>query len=164
MSDRPTDLEAAREMFFAHDGSRFYMSRNDLEQRYLDYRVPRPVEAEWLAELTEEKLAALHERGNWRSVNFVLSHSDTRHLDLIAGSQPQGVFWEKCAFLELLLKYVRACRDRYPTQQLLDVCNDVSEHAGRLGRRVRADRSVRRVAWIIEKAEAIREELRSESQ
>jgi hypothetical protein len=34
----------ARELYLAHDGSRFYMSRNGVEHEYLSYGVPLEVE------------------------------------------------------------------------------------------------------------------------
>ena len=43
-------LQPARELFFTYDGSRFYMSRDGVEQDYLRFAVPREVETAWLEE------------------------------------------------------------------------------------------------------------------
>ncbi len=154
-----SDLEAARELYFRYDGSRFYMSRDGVEQQYLEYRVPPALEADWLAELTADKVAELDQRGNWRSVNFFWSHRDPCHLPLVAATAPKGVFWEKCAYLEHLLRYVDQCADHYSTSELSDVCDFVTEHARRLRRSVRAESSVKRASRIVDQAAEVRSNL-----
>ena len=85
------EFRAARELFFAYDGSLFYMSRDGSDRRYLEYRVPESVEQGWLAELTARHLASLDAKGNWRVINFLLSHRDSRYLDATCTVTPWSV-------------------------------------------------------------------------
>jgi hypothetical protein len=102
-------MEGARELFFKYDGSRFYMSRDGVEDDYLRYSVPKHLETQWLEELTAAKLNMLETSGNWLVVHFLSSHSDTRHLARLTRATPRGEFWQRCAYLEELLRYVKMC-------------------------------------------------------
>ena len=117
------NFNKARQLFFAHDGSRFYMSRNGVEDQYARMQVPTSIESGWLEELTALKLKQLSSAGNWRVLNFLIHHSDFRHLDKIESAVPLGQFWEKCAFLEDLLRYLRACGSTYESTRIISVCN-----------------------------------------
>ncbi len=83
-------LQPARELFFTYDGSRFYMSRDGLEEDYLRFAVPREVEKAWLEEPTATKLQGLGEPGNWTSIYFLCHHNDTRHLHAVLHAEPLG--------------------------------------------------------------------------
>jgi len=103
------DKARARELFFQYDGSRFYMSRDGVEDEYVDYAVPKQLEKQWLEELTQVKLDLLEQPGNSLVLNFLLNNRDTRHLARILDATPQGPFGLRCAFLEGVLKYVELC-------------------------------------------------------
>jgi hypothetical protein len=103
------DREEARRLFFAYDGSTFYMSRDGLEEEYRGARVPPEVESAWLEELTDMKLRDLHRSGNWRVLHFLNQHANHGHLATLLGAEAKGLLWERCAFLEELLLYARAC-------------------------------------------------------
>jgi hypothetical protein len=106
------DFSAAKELFFSYDGSRFNMSRNDEEDAYKAYNVPQELERGWLAELTEQKLAALQSPGNWWSIQFLQSHQNCRHLADVLRARPLGLLWQRIAFVEEQLAYVLMCRGR----------------------------------------------------
>ncbi len=95
----------AKELFDTYDGSTFYMSRDGVEEKFLSYRVPQHISNKWLNELTAQKLEILDSPGNWKVVHFLIHHSDFNYLEDILQIVPRGVLWEKCAFLETLLKY-----------------------------------------------------------
>ena len=105
-------MDAAKDLFFRYDGSWFYMSRDGVDREYAAYNIPRSTEKLWLKELTTKKLAALGDSGNWRVIHFLIHHADFAHLPEILAVSPVGKLWERCAFLEKLLKYLAECRER----------------------------------------------------
>jgi len=111
-------MERARELFFRHDGSRFYMSRNDVEYEYLGYAVPRELEMQWREELTADKLAKLDQPGNWWTLNYLCHHNDTRYLHQVVQAEPLGEFWQRVSYLELLLEYTERCAACYPIDDI----------------------------------------------
>jgi hypothetical protein len=102
-------MDRARELFFKYEGSRFYMSRNDVEDDYRSYAVPKQLEKQWLEELTATKLNMLEEGDNWSVVYFLLHHRDTRHLSRIMQATPRGSYGQRCAYLQDVLDYVKMC-------------------------------------------------------
>jgi len=147
------DFSAAQELFFQHDGSRFYMSRNDVEDVYAAYGVPTELEARWLEELTEQKLGLLQTPGNWRSIHFFVDQRDCRELTAVLHAKPLGVLWQRIAFVEEQLSYVEMCggegsdlsASRAGIRQVLANAHD-------LRRSCRSDRSRSRVDRLIAKA------------
>jgi len=131
--------EAARRLYFEHDGSKFYMSRSGADGEYERYRVPSTLEAAWLEELTQARLEELDKRGNYRVVNFLLHHGDLRHLDRVIRTKPQGVIWEKCAFLELLLQLLGMAVDKKQLSpvNLTQALENVQQHCAALLRQAR---------------------------
>jgi hypothetical protein len=104
------DFESAKKVFFDHDGSRFCMSRDDVEESYAQARVPRQLEAQWLVELKAEKLAALDKPANWKTVYFLKQHGMYDCEKMLLDADPVGDPLERIAYLEELLDYLR----RYP--------------------------------------------------
>lgn len=102
-------MDRARELFFKYEGSRFYMSRDDVEHEYRSYAVPKQLEKQWLEELTATKLNMLEEGNNWSVVYFLLHHRDTRHLPRIMQATPRGSYGQRCAYLQDVLNYVKMC-------------------------------------------------------
>lgn len=110
-----SDLDAAKALFWAHDGSSFYMSRGlmrDELERFRRFAVPPEVQAQWLSELTAEQLVKLGEPGNAMVVNFLLHHGDTAYLNELVAQAPLGTVRERCAYLEDLLRYIDRCAGR----------------------------------------------------
>ena len=105
------DLQAARDLFFRYDGSRFYMSRDGMEADYQEAGVPPQVETTWLKELKRDKLRLLARKGNWRVLDFFLHHADFGHLADFIRAEPRGVLWERCSFLEKLLTYAGEAKE-----------------------------------------------------
>ncbi len=104
------DLIEAKRLFFAYDGSYFYMTRDGVQEAYREAGVPPEVESAWLDELTQVKLQALRRKGNWSALYFLNRRDDHRHLAVVLEAEPMGVLWERCAFLEQLLKYGAGAR------------------------------------------------------
>ena len=92
----------AKNIYFDYIGSRFFMDRDGIYPTYAKFKVSKEKEQKWLKELTEIKLKALKERGNWKTIFFLNQHSDFEHLNEILNSEPLGEYWEKCSFLEQL--------------------------------------------------------------
>ena len=86
----PEDLAAARELLFQYEGSSFYMSRDGLEQEYLGHRVPKSLEAEWMRELTEQRM-----RSVGHAVNVVNQGGTIRFLDDQAGGLADLSPWNR---------------------------------------------------------------------
>jgi hypothetical protein len=151
------DLSAARDLFFSFEGSRFYMSRNDVESVYLSYNVPLEVERRWLSELTDQKLGMLQSPGNWWSINFLLSHRDGRHLSDVLQARPRGVLWQRTAFVEEQLSYVEMClRLGCSIGEARTGIEQVLANARALLSSCRSDRTRGRVNQLIAKAEQAR--------
>jgi hypothetical protein len=160
----PKDLSAARDLFFKHDGSRFYMSRNDMEAVYAAYGVPEELEREWLSELTKQKLASLQSPGNWWTIHFLLDHRDCRHAGDVLRAKPLGVLWQRIAFAEGQLSYVELCT--HHGQDVGDASAGIDQvlaNARALLRSCRSDRSRGRVNQLVVRAELARSALRPTS-
>jgi hypothetical protein len=136
-----------------YDGSSFHMGRDGYWLVYQGYRVPAEVEAGWRRELTDKYLDALDRPGNWMSVYFFDHHGDLTHFDEVVAATPQGVFWEKCAFLEHLLRYADKCSVEVPQPRIHEVYQDVLRHARRLAREAREPKHVQRIERLKERAE-----------
>jgi len=149
--------EAARRLYFEHDGSKFYMWKNGTDDEYERYHVPSTLEAAWLEELTQSKLEELDKPGNWWVVSFLVHHGDLRHLDRVIRTKPQGVMWEKCAFLELLLQLLERAVDKKQLSpaNLTQALGNVQQHCAALLRRARAKASCDRIRAIVRKTEAM---------
>lgn len=102
-------MDRARELFFAYDGSVFYMSRNGVDDEYRQYAVPKELEKQWMEELTATKLDLLDGPGYWHVASFLLHHRDTRHLTRLLNVKTRGESGHRCAYLEDLLRYVEMC-------------------------------------------------------
>lgn len=108
----PTDEAAARALFFAYEGSTFYMSRDGSDREFAAMQVPRALRERWLKEMTEERLASMGGPGGWRSVNFLWHHGVSGHLPAVLGHAPLGKPWERTAYLELAAKYAEQCASK----------------------------------------------------
>lgn len=105
------DTEArAKELFFAYDGSPFYMDRDGVYDEFRASNIPRETSDEWMRELTAKHLAGLAKPGNWWSLHFLSHHSKYGYVTEALAARPLGLWWEKVAFLEELLWYVRQAR------------------------------------------------------
>jgi hypothetical protein len=151
----------ARQMYFRYLGSSFYMNRAGESKALFDsYRVPEDVLRQWAVELKAQQLARLNQPGNWWVLNFLHHHSYLGHLADIVAQPPRGRLWERCAYLERLLKYADRCADQnyqrpgpnYPPSQLWAALEHVILAAERLLRVARAARSIDRVERIIDGA------------
>lgn len=161
---QPGAFSIARDLFFQHDGSRFNMSRNDLEATYLAYNVPKELESQWLSELTKQKLALLKSPGNWWSILFLRSHQDCRHLSDVLQARPLGVLWQRTAYVEEQLAYVEMCRRSASGIGDSGAAIDrVLANARALRSSCRSDRTRKRVDQLVAKAELARSAPRRES-
>jgi hypothetical protein len=158
------DLTRARKLFFDYDGSGFYMSRDGVDVEYERYGVPPDVERAWLEELAATKLELLARPGNWHVVHFLLHHGDTRHLTRLVEAKPLGVVWERCAYLETLLKYVDICSGAYDADDLQAAVEQVLSEARALTPRVRSARSSARVGSLVAAAERRVDDLSNRNQ
>jgi hypothetical protein len=160
----PGRFSAAKELFFNHDGSRFNMSRNDLEATYAAYNVPEQLERQWLSDLTMHKLQLLQSPGNWWSIHFLLSHRDCGHLSDVLQARPIGVLWQRIAFAEEQLSYVEMCtrhgRDVGDANAGID---RALANARALLRSCRSNRTRGRVNQLVVRAELARSALRPTS-
>jgi hypothetical protein len=146
-------VRAARDLFFKYDGSRFYMSRDGADREYESYGVSRDLERQWMRELTARHLAALNKPGNWWTLNFLVHHRDTSHLEVIIGSPPLGEVWQRTAYLELMLDYIGACQSAGAARsQIASALEAVQIHAIDLVRSTRSDASRARAARVLEDA------------
>lgn len=143
------NLSNAKELFFRYDGSLFYMYRDGVEKDFLNLQIPESLLAEWLEELTNSKLKQLNSPGNWSVIDFLIHHGDHRFFDQITKAKPLGKFWEKCAFLEDQVEYVKACRRKHQGHHHFKVFGNILEEARSLRKRVRAANSVDRVESLI---------------
>jgi hypothetical protein len=145
------DREEARSLFFAYDGSTFYMSRDGVEEAYRGAGVPPEVQSAWLEDLTEIKLRDLRQRGNWRVLHFLNHHADHGHIATVVKAEPKGLLWERCAFLEELLAYAREQAGGEPSLVVQAVRRVVVESDRLLGR-VRSKASIDRIRAILVRA------------
>ena len=109
---KPEDEARARQLFFDFDGSEFYMSRDGVEDEYRALKVPKDLRRKWMRDLTAKHLAALDQPGNWKTIDFLSHHWDYSHVRELLRARPVGVWWERVAYLENLLDYVRKARWR----------------------------------------------------
>lgn len=138
----PEREEAARALFFAYEGSAFYMSRDGRESEFESLRVPAETKRRWLDELTSERLAAIGEPGGWRSVNSLVHHELLGHLPVVLETVPAGKPWERTAFLELAAQYVDSCAaspkgeatSRYSPTDLRHALQRIQDRASELAR------------------------------
>ncbi len=150
----PKDFSAPKDLFFKHDGSRFYMSRNDIEAVYAAYGVPEELEREWLMELTQQKLASLQSPGNWWTIHFLLDHRDCRYVGDVLQTRPLGLLWQRIAFVEEQLEYVEMCyRQRPGIDDASAGIEQVLANARALLSSCRSDRTRTRVNQLVAKAE-----------
>ena len=150
MTEPGRNLRRARELFFDHDGSTFYMSRNDVDKEYLSYGVPKAVEEDWLAELTRRKLAALNKPGNWWTLNFLEDHRDPSHLAEVIAVPPIGELSQRVAYLEHLLLYIGICQSAGTARELVASALDyVEEEARKLLRAARSEYRRARVDKVL---------------
>lgn len=105
----PEAEAAARDLFFAYEGSSFYMSRDGRDRDFEAMEVPKESQRRWLDELAAKRLVEIGEPGGWRSVSFLLHHGLQGHLQVVIGTTPAGRPWERTAYLELAAKYVEQC-------------------------------------------------------
>jgi hypothetical protein len=84
---RDMSLRKAKRLFFKYDGSRFYMSRDGVEETYQSFRVPKHLESAWLQDLTRAKLRVLSRNGNWTVLEFLNHHADYGHLADVIDSE-----------------------------------------------------------------------------
>jgi hypothetical protein len=160
MAKSKSTTRAARDLFFKYDGSTFYMSRDGADREYKSYAVPLDLERKWLRELTARHLAALVKPGNWWTLNFLVHHRDTNHLELAIATPPLGELWQRTAYLELLLEYVSACQSAGASRARIATALDVvRKHAVDLITRTRSETSRARVAKVLVEAERRSERL-----
>ena len=153
MPDQPT-VRAARDLFFKYDGSTFYMSRDGSDREYQSYAVPRDLEQEWLRELTARHLAELDKPGNWWTLNFLVHHGDTNHLERVIAAPPLGELWQRTTYLELMLEYVSACQSAgAPRARIASAVELVRKHAMNLMIRSRSETSRARISKVLGEAE-----------
>jgi len=151
---RKDPVKAARELFNRYDGSVFYMSRDGSDREYRAYGIPKEVEDQWLAELTERKLQRLDQPKNWWSLNFLNDHQDPRHLERVIASPPLGELWERTVYLELMLRYISVCQPAGVSRELIRTALDTAEeHAQKLVAAARSDKSRDRIARVLTEVE-----------
>jgi hypothetical protein len=113
----PEHEARARELFFAFDGSEFYMSRDGADVEFTALKVPKAKRREWMRELTAKYLARLDQPGNWKTLQVLSHHWDYAHVREALSAPPLGVWWQQVAFLEELLDYVGKARFRLRATQ-----------------------------------------------
>lgn len=147
-------LRQARELFFQYDGSTFYMSRDGADRRYAELGVPRAIEQAWLEELTDRKLAALDNAGNWWTINFLVHHQLAGHLARVVASEPRGELWERLSYLELLLKYLEVSRAGGASwAEIQEVLNTIGPRAASLLAACRSEATRHRAQNLITEIE-----------
>ena len=152
-------LNRAREIFFKYDGSSFHMSRDGADyDEYRRYSVPEQLEKQWLEEVIAKRLDMLDEPGNWAVVYVLMHHGDTRHLTRLTQAKPRGAFWQRCAYLEDVLRYVKMCTHAgaIDESQIRDAADYVLGQAKIIDRDAGQEDSRYRVQRIIEFAAALR--------
>lgn len=154
MSPADSTIRVARDLFFKYDGSTFYMSRDGADREYQSYGVPKDLEREWLRELTARHLAALDKPGNWWTLNFLVHHRDTNHLERVMATPPLGELWQRTAYLELMLQYISACQSAGASRaRIASALELVQKQANDLLTRSRSEASRARVARVATEAE-----------
>lgn len=146
------DMREARRIFFDYDGYYFHMDRELPRHQMESIRanVTPEIRAAWMEELTERALRTLTEEGNSRSIYVFNYHSLYGHLESIMKSELHGSWWQRCAFLEDLLRYVDGCKKGGCDASLIDTAlRKVVLEADRIRRRVRAKDSVERVEKVL---------------
>jgi ribosomal protein L40E len=156
MTDSPKAFAEARDLFFKYDGSRFYMSRNDVEFDYLRFKVPKDLEEQWLAELAERKLALLDKPPNGGVLHYFWHHGDVRHLHRFIQTQPLGEFRSRCAYVQDLLNYIKICLHCYSRNDIQEALHCALKHAESLEAEATDDKYRRRARHLIESVLALR--------
>jgi hypothetical protein len=122
--------------------------------------VPRDLEREWLRQLTARHLAALVKPGNWWTLNFLVHHRDTNHLERVIATPPLGELWQRTAYLEFMLEYISACQSAGVSRaQIASALQVVQQHAMHLITRSRSEASRARVAKVLLEVERRSEKL-----
>jgi hypothetical protein len=165
MQEKNQSLEEAKRLFMNYDGSRFYMSRDGVEQKYRDYHIEPTIEQEWLGELERKRLAQLHDNPNWMTVYFFINRRDYRYLDRFLEAEPLGSFAERCAYLNTLLKGVDWAYFQERTlekQRVLDACSYVRRWYPEIRRVVRSKSSIQFVDRVLENARKLENKIEQE--
>ena len=118
-------MTTAKELFFNYLGSRFFMDRDGDALLYESFKISKEQESEWLRELTNTKISALDKKGNWQTVFFLEHHSNFNFFDEILNAEPLGLYWEICAYLELLFSLMQ--RAQISKSEKQRVLNYISE-------------------------------------
>jgi len=149
------NLDQAKKLFFKYDGSSFYMAHDGVAEEYRSANVPIEKEREWMADLTQQKLTALAEKGNWQVVHFLNHHRDYRHLEKVMRTEVKGEFWEKCSFLEGLLDYsIGSMKHRTSKSIVVAAISKVIDEAQKLVKAAKSEQSSRRASAVVSKATA----------
>ena len=111
-------------------------------------------------ELTTSKLDMLETSGNWRVVHFLWHHGDSRHLSRLIQTKPLGAFWERCTYLEDLLKYIKMCSRTYAVNEIQGAAEYVLRQAESLEKVVPDENLHKRLRRIIESATDLRSSTR----
>lgn len=145
-------------MFFAYDGSMFYMSRDGVDFVYERFDVPQDVEAQWMAELADVKLAQLVSPRNGRVIRFFTAHRDPRHLRRFLDVEPLGDVVDQCVYLENLVEYVAMCRreDAVDETGVGEACDYLLRRARELRTASPDARSDDRIARLIAEVATLR--------
>lgn len=152
----------ARNIFFKYDGSRFYMSRDDMEFEYRRFNVPEELEEQWLTALATQKLALLDKSPNGGVIHYFWHHSDVRHLQRFVQTEPLGDFGCRCAYVSDLLSYIKICVPCYPSSAIDEALQYALKHAESLAAqatdqnmKARASRIVSSVRSVIEEFDGL---------
>jgi hypothetical protein len=148
------NLDQAKKLFFKYDGSSFYMAHDGVAEEYRSANVPIEKEREWMADLTQQKLTALAENGNWQVVHFLNHHQDYQHLEKVMRTDAKGAFWERCSFLEGLLDYSIGSKQRSSKSIMVAAISKVIDEAQKLVKAAKSEQSSRRASALVSKATA----------
>lgn len=152
-------IKNARKLFFEYDGSRFYMSRDGVENEYRQYGVSSELEIQWLEELTQQKLEKFREDGYWGVIHFLQHHHKHQYLELLLTVQPKGTLSEKCAFFEGLVRYIKDVpKNLASIDHRLAAYQHVVVASKKMLRRARAKASRDRIQALIQTALAASED------
>ena len=158
------DMKEARAVFMRYDGCQFYMSRDGVEADYVSAGVPLEVEAVWLRELFREKLQLLTLDGNWRVLRFLNVHSEVGHLAEVVPAEPKGKLWERCAYLEQLLRYTEKVKQAGVDMDLVvQAAHKAVGEGERLLKRAKSRDSIRRVQDVLAQARRLEREIELDS-
>ena len=150
----------AKELFFRYEGSQFYMSREGADAEYSRFQVPAEIEAAWLEEMTLSRLRGLDAPGNWKVVHFLSSHQDFRHLDAVLGATPMGEMWERCAYVEQLISWMKEAEilELASSEDIRVTLESAEQKASELADSAQSDESRQRIERVFRDIEAMKEE------